>query len=75
MAFIIGTSLDDRLKSSNDSFDVINGLGGSDTVDYFDAMAAVNVSLALTGAQNTGDLVLICSFRLKILLEVSFPIR
>ncbi|MFM7464907.1 MAG: beta strand repeat-containing protein [Cyanobium sp.] len=54
MAFIVGTSLDDRLKSSNDSFDVINGLAGSDTVDYSDAMAAVKVSLALTGAQNTG---------------------
>jgi Ca2+-binding RTX toxin-like protein len=54
MAFILGNLLDNVLLSSNDPTDTINGFAGIDTVSYALATSGVNVSLSITGPQNTG---------------------
>jgi Ca2+-binding RTX toxin-like protein len=54
MAFITGTDGDNVLNSSNNASDTINGLAGIDTVSYASATFSVNVSLSISGPQNTG---------------------
>jgi len=50
---LTGSAYDDTL-SGHDGNNVIDGGAGIDTASYASAGAAVTVSLALTGAQNTG---------------------
>lgn len=54
MASIPGDNLNNTLFSSNDPTDTINGFLGIDTVNYALATSAVNVSLSISGPQNTG---------------------
>ena len=54
MANLPGTLGNDSILSTNDPVDFINGLAGIDTVSYFSATSAVNASLSIVGAQNTG---------------------
>ena len=54
MAIFPATLGNDLFLSTNEPVDFINGLAGIDTVSYFLATSAVNVSLSIVGAQNTG---------------------
>jgi Ca2+-binding RTX toxin-like protein len=49
---LTGSFFNDTL-SGNSGNNVLNGLGGTDTVSYANAIAAVTVDLSLVGAQNT----------------------
>ncbi|MES2942672.1 MAG: DUF4347 domain-containing protein [Pseudomonadota bacterium] len=52
-ADLTGNSLDNLIYAGAGN-NVLDGLGGTDTVSYLHAQSGVNASLALTGAQTTG---------------------